>query len=182
MKTIAIILVLAITSHLFAQVVTPPLVPVRPLSPEVINPENGHTYLLLSQGNWTDSEAEAVALGGHLATIKNQSEENFIYDFFAFYGGQRRDLWIGLHATGPHNRFVWTSGKPVTYTDWLGGQPPNDAGLQPYVAIMDVFLPGNIGWVNWENVTTDYSGIPINGVVEIIRKERQVRLQNMVGE
>ncbi len=74
----------AFTSHVFAQVNTPPVGPVRPLSPPIINPENGHTYLLLSQGNWTDSEAEAVALGGHLATIRNQAEEDFVSVFLPF--------------------------------------------------------------------------------------------------
>src|SRR5208283_819999 len=103
MKTIAIIMMFAFTNHVFAQVITPPAGPVRPLSPAIINPNNGHTYLLLSQGNWTDSEAEAVALGGHLATIRNQAEEDFVSDFFTFYGGQRHGLWIGLREVGASN-------------------------------------------------------------------------------
>ena len=33
------------------------------------NAANGHTYHLLDVSNWTDAEAAAVALGGHLTTI-----------------------------------------------------------------------------------------------------------------
>ena len=172
MKTIAIIMMFAFTSHVFAQVITPPVGPVRPLSPAIINPKNGHTYLLLSQGNWTDSEAEAVALVGHLATIRNQAEEDFVSDFFTFYGGQRHGLWIGLHEVGSSNRFIWVTRNPVRYTDWFGGgQPPNNTdGSQPYVAIMDLFAFTNPSWVNWSNGTTDYTGDPMNGVVEIDRR------------
>ena len=172
MKTIAIMMMFAFTSHVFAQVNTPPAGPVRPLSPAIINPKNGHTYLLLSQGNWTDSEAEAVALGGHLATIRNQAEEDFVSDFFTFYGGQRHGLWIGLREVGSSNRFIWVTRNPVRYTDWFGGgQPPNNTdGSQPYVAIMDLFAFTNPSWVNWSNGTTDYIGDTMNGVVEIDRK------------
>jgi len=175
MKTIVIIIALAFTSHVLAQVNTPPVGPVKPLSPEIINPENGHTYILLSQGNWTDSEAEAVILGGHLATIKNQAEEDFISDFFTFYGGQRHGLWIGLHEAESSARFVWVTRSPVIYTDWFGGkQPPNNTdGSQPYVAIMDLFAFANPSWVNWGNGNADYTGSPMNGVVEIIRKEKR---------
>jgi hypothetical protein len=172
MKTLAILIMFAFTSHVFAQITTPPPGPVRPLSPEIINPKNGHTYILLSQGNWTDSEAEAVALGGHLATIRNQAEEDFVSDFFIFYGGQRHGLWIGLREVGSSNRFIWVTRNPVGYTDWLGGgQPPNITdGSQPYVAIMHLLAFTNPSWVNWGNMTADYTGAPMNGVVEIDRR------------
>ncbi len=165
MKIIAIIVTLAFASHASAQVVNPPG-PVRPLSPVIINPNNWHSYLLLSQGNWTDSEAEAVVLGGHLVTIRNQAEEDWIYDFFGFYGGQRHDLWIGLHAVGRNNRYVWTSRKPLVYTDWLGGNPDDGDGLLPYVAIMDFYYSTTTSWVTWDDVKYDFVGTPFNGVVE----------------
>ena len=162
------VLMLAFACRAPAQVVTGG--PVRPLSPEIINPENGHTYLLLSQGNWTDSEAEAVSLGGHLATVRNQAEEEWIWDFFGGYGGGRHDLWIGLHAVGATNRFVWIGGKRATYTDWLGGAPDNAEGLQPYVAMMGFYFTTNSVWVAWGDTTTDFTEGPFNGVVEIDRK------------
>lgn len=34
------------------------------------NPANGHLYYLLDADTWTNSEAQAVALGGHLVTTK----------------------------------------------------------------------------------------------------------------
>jgi hypothetical protein len=166
MKTIAITMILTVASQVLAQVTYGP---VTPLSPEITNPENGYTYLLLSQGDWTDSEAEAAALGGHLATINNQAEEDWIYDSFSLYGGQRHDLWIGLNDAGHPFNFLWTSGAPVTYTDWQSGQPDNGGqygGPEPYVAIMS--FPVASTWADWGDTAYDLNLAPFNGVVEIV--------------
>lgn len=61
--------------------------PARPLSPPIVNPNRHHSYLLLDTATWRDSEAEAVALGGHLATIRNQAEEDWIVRTFGTCGG-----------------------------------------------------------------------------------------------
>ncbi len=49
------------------------------LAGPVINPANGHSYYLLSQNTWSYAEAEAVSLGGHLATIRNAEEDRWVY-------------------------------------------------------------------------------------------------------
>ena len=59
----------------------------------VTNPANGHTYYLLSPGAWSKAEAEAVSLGGHLATIRNVAEERWL---FSTFGSSNGALWIGL--------------------------------------------------------------------------------------
>jgi len=63
------------------------------LAGPVMNPGNGHVYYLLSQNTWSNSEAEAVRLGGHLATIRNAAEDRWVFSTFAAWGGA---LWIGL--------------------------------------------------------------------------------------
>ncbi len=56
------------------------------LSGPVLNPANGHIYYLLSQNTWSNAEAEAVSLGGHLATIRNAAENQWVYSTFADFG------------------------------------------------------------------------------------------------
>jgi len=61
------------------------------LAGPVVNPANGHTYYLLSQSSWSDAEAEAVNLGGHLATIRNAGEQQWVFSTSSAYGGA---MWI----------------------------------------------------------------------------------------
>src|SRR5438874_186435 len=60
----------------------------------IVNPANGHTYYRLTQSNWADAESEAVSLGGHLATINDQAENDWVY---ATFHTEPSGLWIGLN-------------------------------------------------------------------------------------
>jgi hypothetical protein len=73
---------------------TAAIAPALPLSPTMVNPNNHHTYLLLDKATWKDSEAEAVALGGHLVTIRNQAEQDWIFTPLA--GTAVNNIFCGL--------------------------------------------------------------------------------------
>jgi hypothetical protein len=103
------------------------------LAGPIVNPANGHVYYLLSQNTWSNAEAEAVSLGGHLATIRNAAEDSWVYSTFSAYGGA---LWIGLTDREKAFQFAWTSGEPVSYTNWGGGQPDNGNGIEFYVHML----------------------------------------------
>lgn len=97
------------------------------------NPANGHQYAELTptQG-WVPSEAEAVSLGGHLVSINNAAENQWILDtFLDFHGAPNWMEWIGLTEVlpyDPNNRqWQWISGDPVTYTNWDQGEPSSPA-------------------------------------------------------
>ena len=92
---------------------------------EIINPNNGHSYYLLSNQNWTDSESEAITLGGHLVTINDADENAWVLSTFSNYGGTTRSLWIGFNDIAVEGEWVWTSSEPVTYTNFSPGNPDN---------------------------------------------------------
>ena len=55
------------------------------LTGPISNPANGHNYFLLDTSNWTASEAQAQAMGGHLVTINNNAEDAWVFStFFEF--------------------------------------------------------------------------------------------------
>jgi len=91
-----------------------------------LNRSTSHYYYLLGQTNWTTSELWATNMGGHLVTINDANEQNWVYDTFADYGGTNRNLWLGLNNVADATRFVWTSGETPNYFNWQTGQP-NDA-------------------------------------------------------
>jgi hypothetical protein len=140
----------------------------RPLSRPIINPNNHHSYLLLNTATWKASEAGAVALGGHLATIRNQAEEDWVVKTFGSYDGKQHLLWIGLSDTASKFHFSWSSGESSSYTCWAPGEPNNAGRGEDFVAIYYPNHSQGGKWNDWNDRTKDPIGLPMNGVVEII--------------
>lgn len=131
------------------------------------SPANGHTYYLLSPSTWTKAEEEAISLGGHLATIRNAAEDRWV---FATFGSFSRALWIGLNDRKKIRQYTWSSGEPVTYVNWSGGQPdnrPEDGGAELYVHLWPPAhgCPGQ--WNDYSDGDT-VLGFAICGVVEVV--------------
>lgn len=135
------------------------------LAGPIINPGNGHAYYLLSQNTWSNAETEAVSLGGHLATIRNAGENEWVYSTFGSYGGA---LWIGLTDRDSVFTFKWVSGEPLSYTNFGGGQPDNGTGgVEYYVHIWAAGQKSSSDkWNDYGNGDT-VLGVPLYGVAEI---------------
>jgi serine/threonine protein kinase len=131
------------------------------------NSANGHVYLLLAESTWTEAEAKAVKLGGHLATVNDAAENDWIYEAFSFFGGISRHLWIGLNDAAQEGVFVWSSGEPVNHTQWFPGEP-NNHNNNDYTHIWAPSQPAaDRRWNDIWNVAADEIGRPFCGVVEI---------------
>jgi hypothetical protein len=128
---------------------------------------HGHTYYLLDKGPWWDAcEAEAVTLGGHLATINDQAENDFIFNTFGPTVEEEEglvSLFIGLNDLQEEGTFAWVSGEPVSFTNWASGQPQSGFEDEDYVGIHVNFgEPGK-----WHDIVSDarLNDVPF-GVVE----------------
>ena len=135
-----------------------------------LNRATDHYYYLLGTNSWTKSEQIAISLGGHLATLDDANEANWIVDTFAQYGGTNHSLWIGLTNTAGGN-FFWANGQTsLFYTNWAAAQPSNCVGNEHYVSILS---PTNVQaglWVLADNTGRYCGGPPPNrtyGVVEV---------------
>lgn len=113
---------------------------------QVVNPANGHTYLITSQpSNISQARAEAASLGGYLVAINSDAETAFLLANFP-----ATEHWIGLSDEIVEGTFVWDSGEPLIYTNWLPGEPNNYGGLEDYaVVILDQFNGVTGGWNDW---------------------------------
>ena len=94
---------------------------------------NGHTYLLTDGSlTWSQAEAYAQSLGGHLATVNDTAEQQWLFDTFGRFGS----LWIGFYQTDklaePAGHWAWMSGETATYTNWASGQPDNYGNNEDY--------------------------------------------------
>jgi hypothetical protein len=56
----------------------------------------GHTYTLTPRSmSWTEAEAEAQRLGGHLVTINDEAEQAWVSETFGGWGGWY--FWLGMN-------------------------------------------------------------------------------------
>ena len=166
MKTFGLLLIsLLITASLHGAIEAGPF----------INPANGHRYYLLSSDTWINSEAEAVALGGHLVTINDAAENQWVVDTFANVGGVIRPLWIGLTDREEEGTFRWVSGEAFGYANWnVASGEPNNSGGSGYEEDFAYIIQENSGNPTvfptfWNDVPNDGYGVipPIYGVVEV---------------
>lgn len=149
------------------EVVTP--IPMPTSAIRILQTANyqGHTYHLISSDSWTNSEAFAQTLGGHLATINDEAENQFIYDTFTSNGKVDRGLWIGLNDAAVEGTFVWAGGEPVTFTKFKGGEPNNFGPGEDYIHI---FNPSDNRAPFWNDVPDAAAPFetPLFGVVEVV--------------
>ena len=125
---------------------------------------NGHIYHLLAASNWTDAEAEAVLLGGHLVTINESAENQWVADTFS--GGGSRLLWIGFNDIAVEGVWEWVTGEPVTFTAWDVIQPDN-VGNEDWAHLNHT--GGPYTWNDYQDVSFHGGqGKTLYGVVEIV--------------
>ena len=131
----------------------------------VVNPANGHTYHLLEGSGWNAAQARALQLGGNLVTINDQAEQDWLTLNFHNYQGVDIDLWTGFNDVAVEGTFEWTSGQPVTYTNWDIGEPNNGAGgIEDFCAMRK-----NNPLALWNDLAESPTGFHANphGIVEI---------------
>jgi hypothetical protein len=120
---------------------------------------NSHWYAQVDDLSWVDAEAYAVRHGGHLVTINDQDEQNWLATTFTI-----PNLSIGFNDMAEEGTWVWTSGETVPwhigdlepYTNWNPGEP-NDWDVGEDVAV-----------TNWEGLTS-WNDVPDNtkAIIEV---------------
>lgn len=131
---------------------------------DIYNPATGHWYDIVSSGDngsWTNAENNAIALGGHLVTINDAAEQAWLRANF----DQETRYWIGFTDEAVEGTWVWSSGEPVTYTNWDEGEDNNSTppvyGEDYAVINWDL---GTGQWNDWDHMRPDY--YHIDGIYE----------------
>ncbi|MEC8506549.1 MAG: C-type lectin domain-containing protein, partial [Planctomycetota bacterium] len=116
---------------------------------------NGHWYAFVEfeKGCLEETSAQAQALGGHLATITSQDENDFVDSLVpgAALTGVRLG---GFQAPGnmdPSAGWNWVTGEPWSYTDWSTGglpQPDDSKGDESWLRLLPTSIYGDAfgGW------------------------------------
>lgn len=129
---------------------------------------NGHWYgLTVGRGNWDAMEAEAVARGGHLASIASMSENQFVYSLMpsTIGAGALPGCWIGLQRAGLPS-WAWSDGSAFSFTSWAPGEPNNARGNEFWVWMYGPGTPATsiVGLWN-DHPQNDYA---LPGIIEVV--------------
>jgi hypothetical protein len=127
----------------------------------IFNPANGHNYFIVGEGTWTQTEAYALTLGGHLVTI-NDSAENAWLTANILLANPTFNPWMGLNDADANGTWEWVSGEPVNYLNWAPGEPnfPQERHGNLY--------PGNHAWAGqWNNAPDVIESGVLYGIVEV---------------
>lgn len=146
------------------------------LAGPITNSANGHFYYLLSSASWSNSEAHAVSLGGHLVTINDAAENAWVAQTFARFGRKDCPLWIGLTDRASEGKFDWVSNERADFLNWntQTGEPNNSAG-SGYEEDFTYMIEANAGNSmlipgQWNDAPNDGYGVArsVCGVVEVV--------------
>lgn len=107
---------------------------------EVIDPWNGHKHRLLSTASWTAASSAFFDAGTNFVTVRNGRENEWLRQSLLnnVSGWSAGPGYIGLSDAAVEGNFVWTSGQPLTFTNWAPGEPNNGGGNEDSVELFNV--------------------------------------------
>jgi len=95
---------------------------------------NGHTYLLFDNSvTWKEAQEYCNSIGGYLATITSQEENNVLYNLIK--KGSNTDYFIGSNDSEKEGVWKWITNEPMNYTNWNAGEP-NDTNNEDFASII----------------------------------------------
>ncbi len=128
--------------------------------------KNGHDYLAVAgpPTDWSGARAAAQAMGGHLVTITDNEENEFV---IALINTQRSTLvrtfygpWMGGYQPSPtpeqepDGGWQWIDGTPWSFVGWI--EPPsNTNGNENYLHYLDSTGAG--GAIEWNDIDVNGS-------------------------
>jgi len=88
----------------------------------IYNPANGHLYEKFDTPmTWNDAKAYCESVGGYLATVTSQEEQDWIWSNL-----EPLDCYFGASDIEEEGVWKWVTGEPWDYTNWAPGQPDNN--------------------------------------------------------
>lgn len=116
-------------------------------------PDNGHTYALITCGTWSTCRAQARALGGELVTVRSQADNDWLMATFAPQAQNSQwPFWIGMNDLEQEGVWRWSSGEPLVFQNWAPGEPNDHLGVEDVAHVMADQQgrwndgPDNTGW------------------------------------
>lgn len=120
-------------------------------SPIKVNPANNHCYQRIDAPlSWHAARDQCIALQGHLVTIADATENEFVFLEFVNPGYWP---WLGGSDETIEGIWAWVSGEPWNFSPWYPGEPNNLNGTEHYLTY---FNTATREWNDVPNMTLPY--------------------------
>lgn len=106
-----------------------------------------HRYLLVEDAlTWKEARSACDAIGGHLVTIGNKSENDFVRSLAA-----GKAVWLGLTDEGKDGKYGWIDGLSVRFSGWAPGEPNHQNGMEHVGSLRQNYA--DYGWTDEDGLT-----------------------------
>ena len=134
----------------------------------VVNPTNGHAYKSIHCASWDDANTQAVAEDAHLVAVNDEAEQKWLSEIFG-----PRPYWIGLTDFAEEGEWSWTSGEPVTYTNWTLHEPMDTGSGEEDHVFMGHALNGEWSDISIEGVAWQFIQMAIIEMEDLSTKSAE---------
>lgn len=92
---------------------------------------NGHYYAVFNlHSGWNEAKSYCESLGGYLATITSQGENDAVFAYMLDQGYD--SAYFGLTDKETEGTWKWVTGEKVDYTNWHPGEPNSENSNEDY--------------------------------------------------
>ncbi|HQM01448.1 MAG TPA: lectin-like protein [Ruminococcus flavefaciens] len=128
-----------------------------------------HLYYRFDKGvNWTEANEYCKMLGGNLAVITSEEENEFVHDLVK--DAPKNLYWIGLYDPDKTKTFKWIDGSEYNYDGWSENQPDCAGNAEFYGEI----YKSSGKWNDDQNYTGGAEGF----ICEIDKKVKEIKIKN----
>ena len=93
-------------------------------TPNVAIKYDDHYYQLYDLCmTWEEAQMYCESIGGHLATITSQEENDFLFGYLTSLGYS--SAFFGASDKDSDGIWTWVTGEPFQYSNWHEGEPDN---------------------------------------------------------
>jgi hypothetical protein len=118
---------------------------------------SNHSYQVIEDSeisSFEEADEYCKSIGGHLATIQSQEENDYLYSLIISKGYE--SAYFGLTDKDIEGTWNWTNGEPVNYTNWASNEPNSENSEENYAMFYYKYTDGKWNDGRWGDNTVAF--------------------------